>query len=115
MKLIFVMVLGVFTASSFAHEIESKDRKNLAWLAQMTRSHAMKICSGQPAYVSCRNEQIRALAETAATIPGLIASNIPPREFVVLVEMQAITSSQESRQTSPVLGSSGVDCRIDVC
>lgn len=99
------MTLGFLTISSFAHEISSQDQKSLSWLALMARSHAIRTCSERPEYVSCRNEQIRALAETAATIPGLVGNNISPREFVSLVEKQATV----------VVGASTLDCRINVC
>jgi len=115
MKLLFAMIFGFMTASSFAHEIGSQDRKNLNWLAQMAISHAIKICSGRPEYVSCRNQQIRTLAETAATVPGLVGINVSPTEFAALVERQAFTSNHAVRQTPAVLGASTVDCRIDVC
>lgn len=113
MKLMIAMIFGFTTASSFAHEIGSQDRKNMNWLAQMARSHAVKMCSDRPEFASCRKQHIRALAETAATIPGL--AGIPPTEFVALIERQALTSNYTLSQTSAVLDTSAVDCRIDVC
>ena len=115
MKLLLAMICGLITASSFAHEIGSQDQKNLNWLAQIAKLHAIKICSGRPEFVSCRNQQIRLLAETAATIPGFVGSNISPTEFAALVEKQAFTSNQTVWLTPAVLGASTVDCRIDVC
>jgi hypothetical protein len=113
MKLLIAMVFGFATASSYAHEIGSQDRKNLNWLAQMAGSHAIKICSDRPEFASCRKQQIRALLETAATVPGL--AGIPPMEFVALVERQALASNYATWQTSAALNANAVDCRIDVC
>lgn len=115
MKLLFAMIFGFLTTSSFAHEIGNQDKKNLNWVAKMAMSHAIKTCSGRPEYTYCRNQQVRALAETAATVPGLVSINISPTEFAALVEKQAFASNNAVWQAPVALGASAVDCRIDVC
>ena len=116
-RLLAIMLLGFLAAPSFAHEISSQDRKNLDGLSQMARLHAQKACNrgSERNRVTRQAEQIRSLAETAASVPALRPGNISPGEFVAMIENNAGSGMRGDWRASFAHEESQVDCRVNVC
>lgn len=117
MKLFAMLVLIVVAGASSAHEISRKDQKSLLWLSQMAGLHAQKTCAlaADNERSRCQAEQVKSLAETAASLPGLRPADISAGQFAAMIEYQATVRPQASWLGNAAQARSSVDCRIDVC
>jgi hypothetical protein len=115
MKLLSILLLGCLANASFAHELSSQDRKYLANLGQMMKLHAQKDCALRPIRErsSCETEQIKSLAETAASLPGLRYADISAAEFAAMIEASA--RAYQSGPANAAFAEVTIDCRRNVC
>ena len=116
-KILVLMLLLGMAGASAAHEIRNQAPTSLLGLGQMAKLQAQKNCadrSGRDQSL-CEVEQIRSLAETAASLPALRPARLSPAEFATLIEATAGMSDPGGRRMSSAGASQGIDCRVNVC
>lgn len=116
-KILAMLLLGIVAAPLSAHEIAKQDRNRVDALSQMARIHAQKACYGstERQRSACEAGEIRALAETAASVSALRPSGMSASTFAAVIANQAGGALRYDWQASLTGNEAPVDCRINVC
>lgn len=117
MKTLITMCLLWVTSVSCAQELNGQDWKTLTWLSQTARVHAQKTCAGRAEKLrpACEAEQMKSLAESAASLTAFVPANISPRDFAWMIENQARSGGQLGLHRQAGYETSNLDCRVNVC
>jgi hypothetical protein len=111
MKKQIVIFLAYCIASlGQAAEGRSLEGATLAWMSQTARLQAQKTCLrlNADSRPLCEAQQLKSLAETAASLHAFRPAHLSPREFATLIE-------QHAKNTYLFDADRPTDCRIDVC